>query len=104
MAMLISCLLALFSAAVPYALALVLAQACPQWGRDRTRWVAAAPLSLLALAVSGALLLDAFTTPLDVCGPDCRDYALLLGGGGLVLAVLLGLLGLAAAGAALKKR
>lgn len=103
MALMISCILALMSAAVPYALAVLLRQMRPRWSRDRTRWLAAAPLAAILAGGSLLLLIDAYASPAQVCGADCRNYALWLGGGGLVLAAMLLLLGLVAAGVALKK-
>lgn len=94
---------ALFFAGVPYALSLMIRHLRPGWTRWRKILVGALPLPFGVAVMSAAILTDSFLRFPQGCSPDSCGFALIFGTGGLILAAMGAVLGLAIAAVAVRK-
>ena len=94
---------ALFFAGVPYALSLMIRHLRPGWTRWRKILVGGLPLPVGVMVMSGAILIDATQRSPQDCGVDACGYNMMFGAGGLILAAMGAVLGLAIAAVAVGK-
>jgi hypothetical protein len=94
---------ALFFAGVPYALSLMIRHLRPGWTRWRKILVGALPLPFGVAVMSASILIDASRRSPQDCGVDACGYNMIFGTGGLILAAMGAVLGLAIAAVAVGK-
>jgi hypothetical protein len=95
--------LALFPAAVPFALALVVQHIWGNWPKPPKLWLAALPLPMLFAIPSACLLMDVLLRPVQACQKGVCEIDQTVAIGGMIFAVIALVIGLATANLVLNK-